>query len=147
MKSIKSESPLDLSCSDDLLVADDMLSRVKAVEQMLQIEPSRKINETLTNEELKIAAEMFLYLTMCHDTIKPWMAFYKDLFKTQSPEQIILTLNRMIKASVTATQENEYFKKIAELFLQRILSMLPGRKTENTKSKPQKLEGILKKGI
>ena len=75
------------------------------------------------------------------------MAFYKDLFKTQSPEQIILTLNRMIKASVTATQENEYFKKIAELFLQRILSMLPGRKTENTKSKPQKLEGILKKGI
>ena len=58
VKSIKSESPLDLSCSDDLLVADDMLSRVKAVEQMLQIEPSRKINETLTNEELKIAAEM-----------------------------------------------------------------------------------------
>ena len=39
-------------------------------------------------------------------------------------------------------QKNEYFKKIAQLLLQRIQNMLPGRITENTESRPQKFEGI-----
>ena len=148
MKTVKSESPLDLSCDVymSVLVGDIMLSQVKAVEQELQIESSAKINETYTNEELKMAGEMFLYLTMCPESIKPWLVFYKDLFQTQSPDQIILTLNRIMKGSVTATPNNEYFKQSVEMLLKRILSILPGRKTDNTESniarrKPQKLEG------
>ena len=122
----------------------NMLSRVKALERELQIKSSTHINETLTNEELKTAAEMFLYLNMCPDKIKPWIAFYKDLFQTQSSDQIILSLNRLLKG--TATQ-NEYLKNLAEKLLKRILSMLPGRKIENTEfnvvaRKSQKLEGI-----
>ena len=78
--------------------------------------------------------------------IKPWLAFYQDLFQTQSAYQIILSLNRLLKGPLTATQ-NEYFKNLAETLLKRILSMLPGRKIENTKfnvvaRNTQKLEGI-----
>ena len=143
VKTIKIESPLDLSCtSEGMLANNDILSRLKAMEQMQQIEPSYQINDTLTNEELKSAGEMFLYLVMCPNTIRPWLAFYKDLFQTQSPDKIILTLNRLIKGSVTATKGNKYFKKIAQLLLQRIQNMLPGRITENTESRPQKFEGI-----
>ena len=92
-----------------MLTNGSIVSQINAVEQILQIESSEQINETLTNEELRHAAEMFLYLTMCPDTIKPWLLFYKDLFQTQSQEQIILTLNRMIKTSKT-----EHIARIGE---------------------------------
>ena len=96
VKTLKSETSLDLSCNYKPTLIDDVkLSKVMAVEHMLQIQSSDQINETLTNEELQIAAEMFLYLTVCPDTIKPWIVFYRDLFQTQSPDQIILTLNRL----------------------------------------------------
>ena len=80
-----------------MLSDDSIMPQVKAVEQILNIESSEQINDNKTNEDLKIAAEMFLYLFMCPETIKPWTVFYKDLFLTQSPDQkIILTLNRVL---------------------------------------------------
>ena len=79
---------------------NSILSRVKAVEQILKIESSENLNDNLTNAELQTAAEMLLYLNMCPDTIKPWLLFYKDLFQTQSPDQIILTLNRLREAFI-----------------------------------------------
>ena len=97
MNTVKSETSLEWDCfkDDTLLGGDAMLSQVKAVEQMLQIKSSEQNNEALKNEELQTAAEKFLYLTMCPNTIKSWLLFYKDLFQTQSPDQIILTLNRL----------------------------------------------------
>ena len=95
-----------------MLSGDGPLSIVKAVEQMLQTESSQQINDTLTNEDLRTAGEMFLYLIMCPDTIKPWILFYKDLFQTKSPDQIILTLNRFMRG--TKTSQTEHFAKIAE---------------------------------
>ena len=131
VKTVKSGTSLDLSCIGDTILAQP-LYQVKAVEQMLQIESSEQINDTLTREELRTAGEMFLYLNMCPDEIKPWIVFYKDLFQTQSPDQIILTLNRLIKGSRTHT--NEHFKELAEMLLNRILSFLHRGKAENTTS-------------
>ena len=131
VKTVKSGTSLDLSCNGDTILAQP-LDQVKAVEQMLQIESSEQINDTLTREELRTAGEMFLYLNMCPDEIKPWIVFYKDLFQTQSPDQIILTLNRLMKGS--RTQTNEHFKELAEMLLKRILSFLPRGKAENTTS-------------
>ena len=119
VKTLISKTSLDLRCHYNILYPDEILSHVKAVEQMLQIESYDQINETLKNEELQTAGEMFPYLIMCPDTIKPWIVFYKDLFQTQSPDKIILSLNRLMKGS--RTQTNEFFKRSAEIFLYKIL--------------------------
>ena len=133
VKTVRAGTSLDLNCGGNYILADDgPLDQVKAVEKMLQIESSEQINDTLTREELRTAGEMFLYLNLCPDKIAPWIVFYKDLFQTQSPDQIILTLNRLIKGS--RTQTNEHFKELAEMLLKRILSFLHRGKAENTTS-------------
>ena len=68
VKMVKSRASLD--CDNTMLTNEGMLSLMKEVEQILQIESSEQINETLTNEELRPAAEMFLYLIMCPNTIR-----------------------------------------------------------------------------
>ena len=65
VKTVKSEASLDLSCGHTILFEDSILTQVKAVEQILNIESTEQINDTLTNEELKTAAEIFLYLNTC----------------------------------------------------------------------------------
>ena len=132
VKTVKARTPLDLSCDLAMLSTVYIVSQVKAVEQILQIESSEQINETLTYEELKMGAEMFLYLIICPTTIKPWIVFYKDLFQTQSPYQIILSLNRVMKGPRTPT--NEFFKTLARTLFKRILNRLPGREAEITAS-------------
>ena len=113
VKIIKSKAFLNLSCQagkleegeetgSTLLSNKHKLSQVLAVEQNLGIESSEQIMETLTKKELQTAAKMFLYLNSCPDlSFKFWFSFYKDLFLTQSFDQIILTLNRMMKATDT----------------------------------------------
>ena len=82
---------------------DDKLSQVIEAEKKLEMEPSEKKNENITSEELETAAKMFIFLNSCPfddnsvEWFKSWALFYKDLFRTQSPDQIILTLNRMMK--------------------------------------------------
>ena len=126
VKTIKLETSIDLTCEIyNILKISGRLSQVKVVEQKLQIESSEQIIEALTNDELKTAAELFVYLNMCPGTIKPWIKFYKDLFQTQSPNQIILTLNRLIKG--TRTPQNEYFHNLGEKFLNRVKSLFPGK--------------------
>ena len=99
------------------------LSLVKAVEQKLQIKPSEQKIESLTNEDLKIAAEIYTYLIACPNNLwfKFWYSFYKDFFLTQPANQIILTLNRMTKIT---TPQNQDGKLRAEKLLQRTASLL-----------------------
>ena len=52
---------------------------------------------------LNRAAEMFVYLYTCpyntfSDTYKPWFILFKDIFQTQPPDKILLTINRMMKS-------------------------------------------------
>ena len=83
---------------------------------------------TATADQLKSAAEMFIYLNICPGTFgldssnymeqwfKSWFTFYHDLFKTQNPSQIILTLNRLMKNKSDRVMNQELFKKAATLF-------------------------------
>ena len=47
----------------------------------------------LSSEDLKAAAEMFIYFAYC--PLSEWYAFYRNLFRSEPPNHIILTLNRM----------------------------------------------------
>ena len=121
VKAIKSQATLDLDCdSDDQFIDKVKLSQVEAVEQLLQIESSEQINETLTNEELQTAAEMFIYLNSCPTKwSKSWSSFYKDLFLSLPADQIILTLNRMMK-----TKRSEEDKLRAKKLMRRTSNLL-----------------------
>ena len=128
-----------------MIAEDVILSQVKDLEQKLKVQSSEQINETLLRNELQTAGEMFMYLTMCPTIMKAWITFYKDLFQTQSPGQIILTLNRLTKGSTTH-QTNKYFNTLAGVLLKKIFSMLPGKRNGNTPLNtearpPKKLEG------
>ena len=117
VKIIKSKAFLNLSCQagkleegeetgSTLLSNKHKLSQVLAVEQNLGIESSEQIMETLTKKELQTAAKMFLYLISCPDpSFKFWSSFYNDLFLTQPTDQIILTLNRMMKPKGTRVED------------------------------------------
>ena len=129
VKTVNAGTELDLGCGRGSLLFDSiMLSQVEAVEQKLQIESYEQINEILlTNEELQSAGEMFLYLTMCSDTIEPWIVFYNNLFQTQSPDLVLLTLNRLIKGTKT-----EHFTKIAKALSSSMkMKMFSGTAAEN----------------
>ena len=143
MKKVKSEASLDLSCDRDktMLSGDSMLSQVKTVEQKLQIESSEQIDESLTNEELQTAAEMFLYLIICPNTawLKSWSSFYKDLFLTQPADKMILTLNRIMKTETShdkdgKLQAGKLLKRTSNLLslsFDNIQSLLPEKKSRN----------------
>ena len=128
VKTVKSETSLDLNCeyygnmnSRAMLSGDSMLSQVKAVEQMLLMESSEHINDSLTNEDLKTAAEMFLYVNSCTYLLTPWLSFCKNLFENESPSTILLSLNRMLK--VGDTRENRDLKTIVKKLFQKSNSL------------------------
>ena len=134
-----------------------MLSQVKAVEQKLQIESTEQINDTLTKEVLKTAAEMFLYLNICPSSFnkgllkpifKTWLPFYKDLFRTQSAAKIVLTINRILKKNIFGDSMIDKYNKnlltkitnILKLKYEEIQSLLPdqGKKQGNLKNLTEK---------
>ena len=87
----------------------------------------------MSNQNLKLAADKFIYLTFCPGTLNQWLVFYKDLFETKSLSQILMTLNRIIKM----TKENQmsdflnafdYFHKFAKLIFKRVASSLQQNK-------------------
>ena len=127
---MKSEAVMDLDPCDDMhiLKDDGISSLMKILEQKLQIESSEQINESMTKEELKTAGEMFIYLTSCPklevDMIwfKTWSSLYTDLFLTKSADQIILTLNRLMKTEII--QDKDARVRAEKLFL-RTMSLMP----------------------
>ena len=151
VKNIKSEFSLDLECrlSPDLLLYDDKMSQVNLLEDQLGIESTEVRFENIGRENLKTAAEIYIYLNTCPDSLKPWFLFYHDLFHDQEPNQIILTLNRMMKSR--RTSENENFLNIAKtvfkeastllsLKYEEIQSLNPGTRKINLKKNHEKIE-------
>ena len=151
VKNLKSELSLDLECrlSPDLLLYDDKMSQVNLLEDQLGIESTEVRFENIGRENLKTAAEIYIYLNTCPDSLKPWFSFYKDLFHDQDPNLIILTLNRMMKSRITS--ENENFLNIAKtvfkeastllsLKYEEIQSLNPGTRKINLKKNHEKIE-------
>ena len=121
IKAIKAKTSVDRGCNNDRDFLNDhnLFYQLKEVEKDLRIRSSVTGKfHNLTNEELTTVAEMFIYLNMCPGTTKPWIGFYKYLFRTQSPDQIVLTLNRLVKG--LKTPQNQYYKELAEILFKRI---------------------------
>ena len=143
VKAIKHKSSLEKSCISRtvLLTSDNQMTHVKAVEQELQLESSDQVVETMTKEELQSSAEMFIYLIMCPEAIVPWFTYYNDLFLTKSVDQIILSLNRIMKTKSTQNMDakgaENLLKRISNLMLlqfERIQNLLPGKNLRNGSS-------------
>ena len=77
----------------------------------------------MTDSDLKIITEKFIYLNTCPGIFKPWILFYMDLFQNQSPQKIILILNRILKRP----HENYNFKwkKIAKQLFEKVTTIFP----------------------
>ena len=73
---------------------------VKKLEQKLLLKASDSKHKNIDNT-LKTAAEMFIYLYTCPDKHNTWFAFYMDVFETLSINEILLTLNRILKGNTT----------------------------------------------
>ena len=103
----------------------DVTSNVEAVEQKLGITPLKQRLGNLTKETIDTAGRMFIYLNICpppgywDNWFNAWNFFYDDLFKTKSLDEIILTLNRLIKSN---TQKN-YDKIMAQKLLERVSTL------------------------
>ena len=85
---------------------------------------------------LENVAKMFLYVYSCPDILKPWFNFYSDLFQNQSPQQMLLTLNRMIKNNGNSNSKDsraiakKLFMEATDLMSLKyndIQRMIPGR--------------------
>ena len=98
-------------------------SQVKSVGKELGINPNTPAKNNLTNIKLKLAAEMFLYLIACPQPIQPWLLFYSNLFQNQSPDEIMLNLNRALKIKEN-TQQNDGLRKVSKKVLEKLLSLL-----------------------
>ena len=93
--------------------------------------------DNITTEDLKTAAEIFIYLDYC--PLNLLYAFYRDLFENQPLNQIILTLNRLSKLE-SGKYNNlnrkllEKTVKLSELKYKEIQNMIPGISRNNASS-------------
>ena len=71
---------------------------------------------------LKIPGEMFMFLILCPDSFRPWMVFYKDLLKNKSADQLLLTLNRIMKGS--KANGNSFIHDLAREIFMKIHSSI-----------------------
>ena len=98
-------------------------ANVATLAETLKVEASEQMLKNITDKNLKASAEMFLYLNSCSRLNKKWLLLYTDLYQDKSPDQIILTLNRILKG--TETPQNKEFKNIAYKLLKRTAAMFP----------------------
>ena len=117
LKKIKGQY-VSTDCSQGLY--SNVESQVNALDEHLQFNSSDKIMDNMTDSQLRLAGEMFLYLNSCSWLLKPWFSFYADLFQKQSLDVIILTLNRILKNENVL---NKNLKDIAKTLFRRINSI------------------------
>ena len=117
LQKIKTKIAFDTYCKEGLYSEAQMSLNIDAIEGELNISSSKIIFPNWTNAELKSVADMFLYLNSCSDQLKPWFLFYTDLFTKKSAEEIILTLNRILKGN--ESPKNKDFKNIGMKLFER----------------------------
>ena len=132
MKKIKTETSIYQACTKEgLYEYDNILNQMVEVGIRLKMVMSVDRLENMEPDELKKAAEMFLYINACPDpffeqnTFMAFLKFYPDLFANKSPDLILLTLNRIKKTSNSQYAKDlniineKIFKKAADLFRQK----------------------------
>ena len=97
VRNIRSETVTSQFICQSNHLLNEQVSQVKAVEQLLGIESSEQPIYNISNKILKSSADPFMYLAVCPGEYNAWAKFYKDLFGRESPHQILLSLNRIMK--------------------------------------------------
>ena len=118
-------------CADNGLYDDKNITyQVTEIEQKLNIQSSYQRYENMTAKSLEDAAEMLIYLAVCPGLFTPWLKFYSksyrySIFNLQfAPHEIMLTLNRIMKATKTPNSHNLAIKLISQKILNKMVSML-----------------------
>ena len=124
VRNIKAKLSFEKSCTNDGIYNcrefdNEIKPQVDELQKVLKINATDEINENVTKENLNVAAEMFLYINSCSKPLKPWFIFYQELFQNHSPDQIILTLNRIMK-----TNRDKKLLSISKKLLHKINSLL-----------------------
>ena len=100
-------------------------SQVRTLEHLLKINSTDHIFANITTSDLQLAGNFFLLLNSCSDLLKPWFSFYTNLFQNESPELIILQLNRILKNKKgTGSTDRNKMITIAEKIFKETSSLL-----------------------
>ena len=129
VKKIKVEKTGDIECYvyRPFLKIDAWESHIQAVENRLHISASKFRYQNMTYQCLENAAKIFIYLNTCPlKDFKSWFLFYKDLFYFKTPDDILLTLNRII--NVKSHSQNRFWKVIAHKLFERTRTLMNYRK-------------------
>ena len=121
MKRVKVKSPVN-QCTKGILEDSHIEKQVEKIESKVYVTPPdspESILENMDNTTLKHAADMFIYLNSCPQSIKSWILLYKDLMSNNVEKDVlVLTLNRILKAE--SIKENDEFKEIAKNILEKV---------------------------
>ena len=123
VKKIRSEVFLNRLCNQPktLYTGADIMSNVESVENLLEVNSSEITIDDMPRSTLQTAGEMYLYLNSCPENLKPWFQLYTDLFQSQTLNQIVLTLNRILK--VEDSPKIKGFKRITRVLFKRISTL------------------------
>ena len=120
MKRVKVKSPVN-QCTKGILEDSHIEKQVNKIESKVYVTPPdspESILENMDNTTLKHAADMFIYLNSCPQSIKSWILLYKDLIMWKTRDVLVLTLNRILKAE--SIGQNDEFKEIAKSILEKV---------------------------
>ena len=99
VKSIEHLSLSSSTCGFGFEQKDFLIKVTEELEKMLQIKSSETVYTNVTDETLKNAAKVFLYLSFCPGKdLLSWKEFFLNMFKNQ-PKMILLNLNRILMNS------------------------------------------------
>ena len=130
LRNIKIEDSSERVCNNQGVISESssfsVLSAVRQVEDKLGLVSTDEVFENMTSDELlETAGEMYLYLISCYPLVDTLTAFFKNFFRIQPPDVILMTLNRIIKSqgnseikyiSILSSTAEKLFSKISTQF-------------------------------
>ena len=130
LRNIKIEDSSERVCNNQGVISASssfsVLSAVMQVEDKLGLVSTDEVFENMTsNGLLETAGEMYLYLISCYPLVDTLTAFFKNFFRIQPPDVILMTLNRIIKSqgnseikyiSILSSTAEKLFSKISTQF-------------------------------
>ena len=96
---------------------------IEELTKKLNVKAKTGTLKRISRKTLETAAQMYIYVRLCQHSIKPWALFYMDLLQNKSPDEIMLTLNRILKTDFKNDQ-NKALLEIASDLLKQITSLL-----------------------
>ena len=113
---------IHFACSPDPGLLEPTIGShyVRYIEASLRMNPIEVELENITTETLSVAAKMYLYAMGCSTEYHFWIPFFEDLLLTnKTSQEIILTLNRLMKTNIAP----DIIKYISSEYLEKKLKV------------------------